>query len=181
VLALLVAVDDITLVNRRTALCQRIEQLYRASADGTVYCDIPSRDFCYDDHDAMYSYNGWTISMQQRLWLSQGDPREFHWRPLAMRELAGKDLPSQVIDAGQNTYLLIANHRDSVCQYRASFIRNIYGLKLHGDNLMLRSDQVTYGFPFDIADSCFNACILRNHGGWNDFTGARLVATHVNP
>jgi len=179
--AMLVAVEDVTTVVRRNALCREIETLYRNSPDGVVYCDIPERDFGYQDQDAMYSYNGWTIAMQQRLWLAQGDKREFQWRPLAMRELVGKDLPSQVIDAGQGTYLLIANRRDSVCEFSASNLRNFYGFKVHGYELPIRTDRYNYGFEFSLQDKYYTACVLRDNGSSHPFIFAKLIATHVKP
>jgi len=174
-LALLVAVDDVTLVNRRTALCQRIEQLYRASSDGTVYCDIPSRDFCYDDHDAMYSYNGWTITQQRRLWLAQGDNREFHWMPLAMKSLRGKPLKSQVIEAGDGTFVLIDSKADSVNVFSTTSIRNFYGIKVHGQELTITGDGYNYGYMFDIDDPYYTALVLRDNGNIFWFTSAHLV------
>jgi len=183
VLVVLVAVEDFNTIAKRTAVVDKLAELYQASPDGVVYCDISDEDYFYADEDAMNSINSWSLFELKRVWETQGnEDRPLEWRPLAMKDLLGKQLESQVIKLGekQNLYLLIWEKQDTTSAFELTEDW-YYGPVKAVHNVMKYSvkniEHERVGTNI-IRDTYFNAVVWRQTGVIINCTDVKLVKSN---
>ena len=178
-LVILVAVDDFSNIARRTAVVNRIYELYQASPDGVVYCDIDDEEYFYRDEDAMNSVNSWSLYQLKRQWLYEGNDKPLEWRPVEVRGLIGKKLDSQVIKMGekQNIFFLVWTKQDSTCAFKmiedrvfgpVTAVRNEYKVKARE----LEDSRVGTNI---INDTYYNATVWRQNGATINSVDVQLV------
>lgn len=175
-LAVLVLVEDFSIISRRHGVYREISSLYKKSPDGVIYCDIEDEDFFYRDQDPMWSFNYWALYQLRHLWQSQGDARPLQWRPAVLETLKGERLPSQVLKLGKNkdTFIFITAKGDTASRYQLTADR-IYGpvTAVHYSNYV-RAMDVQLGTEL-IEYEHFYATIHRQNDVFIRFTDAILV------
>ena len=172
----LVVVDDVRTISRRTAVVNEIERLYRDSPDGVVYCDIADKEYFYHDEDAMNCLNNWTLIQLSHLWEAQGG-KPLKWRPVSARQYVGQDLPSQVIrlDDRQDIFMLVHNRAQDSCKYVLYSSWHYGPVQVVNMKSHIKSKNlVGENNPCSVSDSCYEALIWRQNDAFVQNDSARL-------